>query len=129
MTITPRMRDALTGSRRWTRFVSIFGFVLSSFMLFLGLSALVGIGTDWRGLVFMVMIIAVAAVYFVPSLHLFRYSSHLATYVEGGGSEALEAAEIEHFHCFRFLGIAVLVLVVIYPVLALTLFLSGALPW
>ena len=129
MVISPKMRDALAGSRRWTRAISILGFVLSCFILLLGLSAIVGIGTDWKGLVFLVMIIAVAAVYFVPSLHLFRYSSHMANFLEGGADEVLEAAEIEHFHCFRFLGVAVIVLVVVYPLLALTLFLSGAFQW
>jgi len=129
MTITPRMRDALAGSRRWTRFLSIFGFVLSCIMLFLGLSGVVAMGANWMGLVYLIMILAVAAVYFVPSLHLFRYSSLLATYVEGGESEVLEAAETEHFRCFRFLGVAVIVLLVIYPLLMLTLFLSGAFQW
>ena len=129
VTITPRMRDALSGSRRWSRVISIVGFLMSGIMLFVGLPTVVTIGTDWKGLVFLVIVLAFAAVYFVPSLHLIRYSSNIGRYLEGGGIEVLEAAETAHFRCFRFLGVALIVLVVIDPILMLTLFLSGALQW
>ena len=105
------------------------GFLLSGLMLFVGLSAVVTIGTDWKGLVFLVIVLAFSAVYFVPSLHLIRYSSHIGRYLEGGGIEVLEAAETEHFRCFRFFGVALIAFLVVYPLLMLTLWVFGVFQW
>lgn len=84
----------LEATRPWVRIMSIFGFVMVGFTMFIGVSA--GIWGMANGDATLVMMTAlygiVGLLYLYPALQLFRFSSRINTFLQDRTQESLAEA-------------------------------------
>lgn len=104
---------ALSGTRPWVRLVSLLGFLGAAFMFFVGLMMAVGgsflpadaaLGSG--GLAVLGVIYAcMGLLYFIPSLHLWRYGSRIEAYLRDPQEAQLEQALEAQRRFWKFVGI------------------------
>lgn len=112
----------LNTTRKWTMFLSIFGFIL------IGLLVIVGIFTGFfltafktaptplgfpEWLVFVIILI-VAILYFIPVLFLFRFSKHTADAVHSLDKEQLKKALKNLKSFYVYTGIFTIIVIALY---------------
>ncbi len=118
--ITPKVLAMLRQTQPWVRFLSVLGFICSVLMAMAGIIGLAVpmFATGNMGpvecFIMMLVYFPIAAVYFVPSLFLFRYASRInalwATHSMRELEDALEAQK----SFWKFAGILVLVVIFMY---------------
>jgi hypothetical protein len=138
LVITEDIRSYIYESARWTKFLAVVGFVLSAFTVigafgagaFLDQMATLQPGNPLLQLgpgFITVLFLAVALLYFYPSLLLFSYSSAAKAAVLYANQEGLNIAMSKLKAFFKFWGILMMVLISFYVVLILfgTLLTAG----
>ena len=127
LTITEDIRSFIYESSKWTRFLSIIGFVFTGLMVMLSLS--VGaIMTSMNSMVgaqnnpyaalgsgfLTVLLLISAAIYFYPSFILFKFSSAAKQAVLYGDQESLSEAMKKMKSVFKFWGIMAIIVLALY---------------
>jgi hypothetical protein len=113
------MVNSLRATRPWTRLLSILGFIGIAFLIFAGIAMIVGrkffpLSDKAPLLAFLGIIYILASVfYLVPSIWLSKYSSAITSFLKE--SDAIQLAKVIAYQksFWKFVGIAVLVLMVI----------------
>lgn len=118
----------LAATQPWVRWVSIWGFVICGFMLF---AALIGgvmgaVGGSPEMAILMVVYPIAAAVYFFPSLHLFRYATRIRAYVADRTEANLEAALEAQRAFWKLAGILLAVSLVLACIFLVAMLMFGA---
>lgn len=109
---------------KWTKFLSILGFVLSGFMVLGGLSAMT-IETNLFGSVadtipmalialYGVMYLVIGLFYLIPCMFLFKSSNAMKSALQTNDSFQLEESFKNHKSFFKFIGITTLVMLILY---------------
>lgn len=126
--------DQLAGTKPWVRFLSVLTFIGSGFMLiaavsmlFLGgLAATLGAGTPKTGgssppmaggpmmLGFSIFYFLLAAVYIYPGIKLWKYANRIGALLATRADIDLEGALNEQRAFWKFAGISVIAMVVLY---------------
>lgn len=116
--------EYLRETRKWAKFLAIMGF------LFIGLMVLAGIGMSatlnqldtagidtampfpmgWLGFVYILM----AAIYFFPVLYLYRFSDRMKAALDANDTLELNNAFRHLKSHYRFIGIATIIVIVMY---------------
>ncbi len=117
--VTGSMIESMRSTKPWTMLISILGFVMVGFMV------LFGAGFTFFAGMFMpqqqsapasimgVLYILLSAVYFVPALYLYRYSSAIARFLANNGANDLESALAHQKSFWKFSGIMTLISIVV----------------
>ncbi|WP_432711886.1 DUF5362 family protein [Pedobacter sp.] len=134
--ITEDVRSYLYETSKWTKFLSILGFVFTAMIAlfafgsgaFISLlskyspgSALGAMGSGFLTVYFLVM----AMLYFYPSLMLFKNSKATQKAVLYGDQESLSAAMLSMKSFFKFWGVLMIVLIVFYVLVLLMAIVVG----
>lgn len=127
LTITEDVRSYIYESSKWTKFLSIIGFVFTAFMVLLSLSvgAIISstntiLGAERNPYAAMgtgfltVFLLITAAIYFYPSFILFKFSNLAKHAVLYGDQESLSLAMGKMKSFFKFWGILFIVVLGFY---------------
>ena len=114
----------LAETAKWAKFLSIVGFVVCGLMIILGLL----MGTIMGGImgsagmpfgntaIFSVIYIAIAALYFMPCLYLFKFSKSMQMALKAGDSAQLREGLKNLKSSFKFLGMLTVIILALYAV-------------
>ena len=138
LTITEDVRSFIYETSKWTKFLSIVGFVFTGFMVLVSLSvgailssmnSLVGAQNNpyaAMGSGFLtVFLLITAAIYFYPSFILFKFSTAAKQAVLYGDQESLSLAMGKMKSFFKFWGILLIVLLAFYALAILSAIIAG----
>ncbi|MFM6936016.1 MAG: DUF5362 family protein [Flavobacteriales bacterium] len=131
--VSEQSKEFLLETAKWARFLSIVSFVA------LGIMALVGVSVSFSAFLFSnetnpsnaafapalgILYIALGAVYFFPTIYLFRFSSQLKSAILEVDSETLESGFENLKSLFRFTGILTIVTLSFYALSILLVIVS-----
>ena len=134
--ITEDIRSYLYDTAKWTKFLSIVGFVFtamiaifafgaSAFVSLLGTyspgNPLAAMGPGFITVYFIVM----ALLYFYPSLLMFKHSNAVKKAVLYGDQESLSVAMLNLKSFFKFWGVLLIVLIAFYFLVMLMAIIGG----
>lgn len=103
--------QSLARTKPWVRFISVLGFLFFGIMLFSMLFMLGGVG----GLVMMIPTLPVMVLfYLIPSVLLWNYASRIGDLLNDRSSSSLVAAVAAQKSFWRYIGIAVAIVIVFY---------------
>ncbi|MEI9920948.1 MAG: hypothetical protein WDO14_19455 [Bacteroidota bacterium] len=117
----------------WARFLSILGFVFVGLILIMaffigGIMSAAGMGSQFAGfeVVFGVIYIAGAALYFFPILYLFRFASSAIEAVKQNDQAALTTSLKNLKSHYKFIGILTAIVLGFYVLALVIALLAGA---
>ena len=127
LTLTPQSLAYLKETRKWTNFLSVLGFI------FVGLIALGGIfigsilslfnasmmngGMPFPSMLFSIIYFLMAALYFFPTLYLYRFSTKLKFALVNNDSTELTESLGNLKSVFKFWGITSIVVICVYALI------------
>jgi len=127
---SPRLTQALRGTRPWVLFLAVLGFITCGLMVLGGLFFMVagaaggargsGVGAI-IGLLYMLM----GALYAVPAFYLWNYGSRIGQFLRSGSMMMAESALEAQKSFWKFVGIMTLIVIGVY-VVALLVVVIGA---
>lgn len=112
--VTHTVLTLLAQTQPWVRFLSVLGFILAGLMVLVGLIAGVVMMGRGPGSVIFFIYVPMSLLYFIPSLFLFRYASRIAELRRTGSVAHLEEALAAQKSFWKFVGIAMLVVIALY---------------
>ena len=113
--VTDKMISFMRPTKMWTRFLSIMGFIMSGFMVLLGifLSLAGNLLPQAQGAKFPPVLgliyIFFSIFYIIPSVYLFKYSSALGRFLDNKMESELESALSYQKSFWKFVGILSLI--------------------
>jgi magnesium-transporting ATPase (P-type) len=113
--ILNRINDTLRSTRPWTRFLSILGFIAVAILILSGIAMMLGKNflpksTDTPTLMLAGAVnVAVSVFYLIPSIWLYKYSSAISRFLDGGGATELGNALVYQKSFWKYVGIMILV--------------------
>ena len=123
VSLNDEMRTYLEEAAKWTYFLSILGFVFLGFIvigaLFAGLifgSVSQELGYGLSGGLISLIYLAVALLFFFPTLYLFRFSTKAKTAVRTGNDRELTDAFQNLKSHYKFMGILTIAMLGLYVV-------------
>lgn len=136
--ITPESVAYLATTAKWTKFLSILGFVFSGFLLTAGLVLSVFFGsvssqlesttklpffnTSFIGVIYLV----IALIYIWPVIYLNNFSNYATRAVQTGNTEKLTSAMLSLKRLFKYMGILMIIMLVIYLIAMVAVVVAGA---
>jgi hypothetical protein len=114
--VPPAILELMRQTKPWVTFLAVMGFIFTGLMVLGGLAVIAAgsVGKDKSpaalGLVYLVM----APLYIYPSICLLRYGSNIGRLLTGGGLDELVEALRNQKSFWRFAGITMVVMLVIY---------------
>lgn len=132
LSISEKSTGFLVETSKWTKFLSILGFIFIGIMVIGGLFAgtiFSKIGTElpFPGFVIGLIYIFIALIYLFPILYLYRFSSNLKIALLNKDKVALETAFQNLKSHYKFVGIATIVVLGLYLILGVGSLLVAAL--
>jgi hypothetical protein len=137
--ITPEAVSFLATTARWTKFLSILGFIMTGFLIIAGIALSVFLSTfgntmensgpmsyfnsGYIGLIY----VAFAIIYIWPVIYLNNFSNATTRAVRSGSTERLTYAFRNLKRMFQFIGILTIVLLVIYVIAIIAIVVAGSL--
>lgn len=117
-----RSVNMLRQTKPWVRFMSVIMFIGSGFMILGGLVMMIAIPTMGGpnpvfGLALGFVYIAMALIYIMPALFLWRYADRIALFVQDSSTDSLGSALEAQKSFWKFVGILMIVVMVLYAVL------------
>ena len=111
--VTPSMIESLRGTRPWTLFLAILGFIAACLMTLSGLFSFVGLSAMGHHnpnspfpLVFVALVNLLAGLlYVVPSYFLLKYATSIGGLLNFGGQNSMEKALSYQKSFWKFAGI------------------------
>lgn len=132
--ITSEIEIYLDGAGKWSKFLAILGFVFMGFMVVMGiiisialwLIPLPGAGAFpfppfIIGFIYLVM----AAVYFLPILYLYRFSSGIKQALILKNQNQFTKAFFNLKAFYRFIGILMIIFLALYPIIMIAIVSAG----
>jgi hypothetical protein len=133
---TPATLNHLRRAKPWVRFISVMTFIGAAFMMLGGLfitlmgSSIPGFseaGIPYVGGALGIVYLLLALLYLFPGLFLWRYANAIDSLLRNQQSVALEEAMKHQTSFWRFVGIMMAVILVIYLLIFLGAIVFGAL--
>jgi hypothetical protein len=138
VSVSTEIKDYLHTTAKWGKFLAVVGFVITGMIVVASLSigllfgtmgsmmipgmpdsGLLGVGL---GLLYALL----AVVYFFPAWYLFQFSTKMMVAVRNDDQEFFTIGFKNMKSLFRFLGIATLVLLSLYPIMIICVLIFGA---
>lgn len=130
VTLNSMGMDMLRQTKPWVRFISVLMFIGAGFIVVAGLIALVGLGSfGVRGSssYFMGMAtgyVLLGVLYLIPAIFLSRYASNIGRLVVAPNEQNLNSALQAQKSFWKFIGVLMLIILIIYGVIFLVAFLA-----
>ena len=134
--ITPKAVSFLATTAKWTKFLAILGFIIAGFLILAGIIVALfystlsskmentGLMSYFNSELIGLVYIVIAGLYIWPILYLNNFSNAMTRAVRSGTTERLTNALLNLKRFFKFIGILMIVMLVIY--LLVILFALGA---
>lgn len=129
----------LVRTRKWVRLCSVMGFIGSAFMILAGIimmatGGMLGASSGLRGSAYStglgigmgLFYLVFAVLYIYPSLRLWQYASSITRLEQSRDSYSLETALDRQRSFWKFVGIMILLLIILYAVMFIFLFIGAA---
>jgi len=135
------IKSDLRKTAKWTKFLSILGFIFVAIMVVFSLIAGTVVQSMMRnmpigggeafpipggGIFLTLFYLLFALLYFFPCLYLFKYSSALSKALNNDDQMALHAATKNERKLYTFVGILMIVILSFYALIFLTAIVAGA---
>ena len=122
MEISPGALSILNATRKWTTFLSVFGFIIIGLLIALVLATGTFLTTfklketnpDIQELVMIIALIAIAVIYFFSVLFLFRFSKYTRDAIHNRDIKTLEKAFKNLRPYFTYIGIILIIALALY---------------
>lgn len=124
MQISQRVLGIMKVTKRWTRFLSVFGFVITGIIFLIAVFQFSSVKEvmlmfESTNLIFVVLgaiafFAAPLSIYFIPSLLLSRYASSITKLLKSGDAPAMETALDRQKTFWKYSGILILAILLIY---------------
>ncbi|NOY23910.1 MAG: hypothetical protein GXO70_10435 [Acidobacteria bacterium] len=133
--ITGAMIESVKGIGPWTRFLSVMGFISVGLMIIaaagmLGISLFAGGlgGNTPAGMIIAIsaLYVIIAILYIFPSLYLWNTAGAVVRMKKGDIVGGMETALAKQKSFWKFIGIMMIVLLVMYPVFIIVIVALGA---
>ena len=117
--ILNHINGTLRATRPWTRFLSILGFIAAAILILSGIAMMLGRNflpksTDTPGLMLTgTLNVAVSIFYLIPSIWLYKYSSAISRFLDGGGATELGNALVYQKSFWKYVGIMILISMIV----------------
>ncbi|EJF09964.1 MULTISPECIES: hypothetical protein [Pontibacter] len=130
LSINLESRDFLQNTAKWGKFLAIIGFVGVGIMVLFGVIALtmgasLG-GGAISGTFLSLFYLLFAALYLLPVLYLYRFSSNMQTGLMTGDEETIAASFKNLKSLFKFMGVLTIVFLGFYALALLAMFFGVA---
>ena len=127
--LTARAMEMLRLTRPWVRIVSIVMFVLAGLMAVGGaILALVSVSGRARGMAPVGLVyVAMACLYIAPAVYLFRYGANISQLLLHRRDEQLEMALQSQKSFWKFVGVAMVIVIGLYLLIAVVALLVAGL--
>ena len=118
--LTDQAKRFLSEAGKWGRFISIVGFIAIGLMVVFGIFAgtvfgkLAGNEMPFPPALFSVIYIIIAALYFFPVLYLFRFSTKIREALNSNNESVMQDAFENLKSHYKFIGILMIVMLVLY---------------
>jgi hypothetical protein len=129
LTLSETAIDYLTETSKWTKFLSIVGFVFTGLVVLMGVFAgslmsflptgPMGNMSQGMGALFGGIYILMGLLYFFPSWYLFKFSQKLQLALATSNDEELNTAFSNQKSFYKFYGIFVIIMIGLYALSAL----------
>ncbi|NOZ13167.1 MAG: hypothetical protein GXO69_05900 [Acidobacteria bacterium] len=134
--LTETMIESVKGIGPWARFLSVMGFISVAFML-IGAAFMLGIGLFANNLgrsampngmmiAMAVLYVIIAILYIFPSIYLWNTAAAVVRMKKGDIVAGMETALAKQKSFWKFVGIMVISLLVIYPIFIIGVLVFGA---
>ncbi|MFC2111183.1 DUF5362 family protein [Bacteroidota bacterium] len=132
--ITDEIMGFLNEIRRWTKFLSILGFIGCGIMVLVALligpimssfSPMSGGMTMFPSIMISIIYLAIAVLYFFPVLYLFRFSVSMGRAAESGSNDEFNSAFFNLKRHYKFIGIMTIVIISLYILIILLGIVGG----
>ena len=125
LSVTEQAKAYLKESAKWTKFLSILGFIGIGFMviaaLFMGVimgsvggaynaGAMAGLSSG----IITIVYLAMAALYFFPVMYLYKYSVRMKEALQSSNSDTLTEAFSNLKSHYKFIGVLTIVIISLY---------------
>jgi uncharacterized membrane protein len=135
--VTPESVSYLATTAKWTKFLSVLGFVFSGFLLLAGVvltvffgsvgsqlesSKLPFINSGFIGVIYLV----IALIYIWPVIYLNNFSNYATRAVKSGNTEILTRALLNLKRLFKFMGILMIIMLVVYLIAIVAIIVAGS---
>jgi|TARA_B110001469_G_C9496654_1_gene248225 hypothetical protein len=134
--ITENAIKFLSETVKWSKFLSVLGFIMVGFMviaaLFMGtmIANLGGVGMKDGSMsdgVITVLYLILAAIYFFPVYYLFKFSQNLKEAISNESADSYEKAFEYQKSQYKFAGIMAIIVLSIYVIVFLVAIVGGLL--
>jgi hypothetical protein len=135
LVITPTIRDFLSQSARWGKFMAIVGLVgmgLMIVMMLLGGSSVLMMmaGSDFPvggggGTVFIIVYLAFLALFIMPFIYLYNFSTKIQLALREDNQTVLTDAFENHKSLFKFYGVFTAIIIGFYALMLAFMLLDG----
>lgn len=126
----------LSGTKPWVRFISVLMFVGAGFMVLGGLAMMLGGAAFFKnspdvgspavlGAVLGIVYLVFAIVYIYPALKLWKYANGIASLLASGSVMDLEDALNQQRSFWKFIGVMMLAILVLYALAFIILIVVG----
>jgi hypothetical protein len=139
LVINDEIRSFLHEIAKWSKFLSIVGFIMIAFMILAGvlMGTFMGsmMGQDMPnsgfpsfigGSFFMFLYIIMAAIYFFPVLYLYKFSNNLKLALNSDGQEFLNESFLNLKKHYKYIGILMVVVLAFYALMIVFGLIGGA---
>ena len=141
LTVTSEIRSYLKETAKWAYFLSIVGFVMLAFIVVGGIFSATILGSSMSSLspgmpggapvmmsggLMMVVYLAIAALYFFPTLYLYRYAKKMKVALANDDQLFLAESFKNLKSMFKFMGILMAIILGFYGIIIILGLLFGA---
>lgn len=119
--IDDQSNSYLTETAKWAKFLSILGFIGCGLLVILAIGMGTFMGSMMQnsmmpggGFLLSILYIAMAALYFIPCLYLYRFAGSMQLALRAADAHQLQTSFRNLKSCFKFLGILTIVILSIY---------------
>ncbi len=140
LVLTQDVKSYLLETAKWSKLLSIVGFVMIAFVviaavfagLFMGtmMSSMTedlgGAGGALGGVGVTIMYLLIALLYYFPLMYLYKFSSKMKTAITDNNQEQLSESFKNLKSCYKFIGILTLITVILYGLIFVFALIGGA---
>ncbi len=111
------IKQHLTDTARWAKFLSIVGFIFFGLLLIFSLFAIGSVSSSnsaYSGATQMILLLVFVALYICPLIFLFNFSRKMQTALRQNDQQSLSVSFRSLKYCYKYLGILTIVILGLY---------------
>lgn len=134
LSIDEQVREHITGTAKWAKFLAIVGFIITALMVIAAFSmgAVMSMMPQQTGMMkvggagFTIIYLIIALLYFIPCLYLFQFATRTEKALRSDLQETLVSSLSSLRRFFKFVGILTLIYLIIAALAMVAMMIGGA---